>query len=685
MDDDLRWVISDVLANRHEWWVPGKIVDARGRLAQYWRQPGATRDLLMLDIALDDWFRTQFEKADVRSLDGDAVMEMVRLSLRNTLLSAESDDLGKCLAQWDALASSSERWSQDWSLRALAAVQRTQLSLAAFGDSIYTQCQPVAEAFQAKCGLDGAFVANFGEEVVRGLPAFALSGLLQALEPGVRAAAGVSPWQLSSAGVPPFGARLLAVPSLADVQGTSYGEPTLLLAEHVGGMEDIPTGVVGVLTRSLTDVLSHVAIRARCARALLATCHDEADWGALSALAAGGGATGTGVVVDVSASGAVVVEAGSAPGAGGNGNGNGAPAPGELRLDPVTMSHDGFPWALPESAFEAGRVGKKSLNLKTLRERLAGGGGAPAVPACAALPYGTFERVLGANPGAAAELDGVLRSLEGLGGGGGPLPMDQVGAQLARARAVVESQLTAPPGFMDEVANVAAGAGVIASPAAWAAGPGRDAAWAAICGVWASKWTDRAWLSRRQRGVRDDELRMSVLLQQVVPARYAFVLHTADPLTADGTTSVGELVLGMGEALVGAHPGRALSFSAPADRPGEAAVTGYPSKRVSLHAPPAGTCIARSDANGEDLAGFAGAGLYDSVPFEPFSERPADYASEPLLHDGGARAGLLASLVTLGSTVKGAFDGAHQDVEGVVDDAGKVYVVQARPQVMHSR
>jgi hypothetical protein len=36
-----------------------------------------------------------------------------------------------------------------------------------------------------------------------------------------------------------------------------------VVAGQVGGMEDIPEGVVGVLSGSTTDVLSHVAIRAR--------------------------------------------------------------------------------------------------------------------------------------------------------------------------------------------------------------------------------------------------------------------------------------------------------------------------------------------------------------------------------------------------------------------------------------
>ena len=49
---------------------------------------------------------------------------------------------------------------------------------------------------------------------------------------------------------------------------------------------------------------------------------------------------------------------------------------------------------------------------------------------------------------------------------------------------------------------------------------------------------------------------------QVVPAEYAFVLHTANPITGAKGEIFGELVQGMGEALVGNHPGRALSFKA---------------------------------------------------------------------------------------------------------------------------
>lgn len=44
-------------------------------------------------------------------------------------------------------------------------------------------------------------------------------------------------------------------------------------------------GITAVLTSSATDVLSHVAIRARSQGVLLATCFDEAELESISALA----------------------------------------------------------------------------------------------------------------------------------------------------------------------------------------------------------------------------------------------------------------------------------------------------------------------------------------------------------------------------------------------------------------
>src|SRR5262249_12302338 len=87
-----------------------------------------------------------------------------------------------------------------------------------------------------------------------------------------------------------------------------------------------------------------------------------------------------------------------------------------------------------------------------------------------------------------------------------------------------------------------------------------EEAWPAVCRVWASKWNERAYFSRRDRGTPHDSLRMAVLVQQVVEADYAYVIHTVNPITGKRGEVFAEVVLGLGETLVGNYPGGALAF-----------------------------------------------------------------------------------------------------------------------------
>jgi hypothetical protein len=65
-------------------------------------------------------------------------------------------------------------------------------------------------------------------------------------------------------------------------------------------------------------------------------------------------------------------------------------------------------------------------------------------------------------------------------------------------------------------------------------------------------------------------------------------------------------------------------------------ILSLPSKRVALLASD-GSFIARSDSNGEDQEGFAGAGLYDSIPVPEASEHLLDYTTEKLYWDKEVR------------------------------------------------
>jgi alpha-glucan,water dikinase len=179
---------------------------------------------------------------------------------------------------------------------------------------------------------------------------------------------------------------------------------------------------------------------------------------------------------------------------------------------------------------------------------------------------------------------------------------------------------------------------------------------------------------------------MSVLLQELIPAQYSFVLHTSDPITGAPGCVHGELVLGMGEALVGNFPGRALSF---AQNDASIDITTYPSKTHALYCDREDTggmmlLMARSDSNGEDLQEFAGAGLYSSVPIPitGYTSKSVSYADEQIIWNDEYRQSVIESLISIAQDIEAAC-GSPQDIEGVIDQAGRVHIVQTRPQIIH--
>lgn len=68
---------------------------------------------------------------------------------------------------------------------------------------------------------------------------------------------------------------IVSVNELITTQRKVYRRPTIIIASRVTGNEEIPDGVVAVLTPDMPDVLSHVAIRARNSKAynLFITSH----------------------------------------------------------------------------------------------------------------------------------------------------------------------------------------------------------------------------------------------------------------------------------------------------------------------------------------------------------------------------------------------------------------------------
>jgi alpha-glucan,water dikinase len=79
--------------------------------------------------------------------------------------------------------------------------------------------------------------------------------------------------------------------------------------------------------------------------------------------------------------------------------------------------------------------------------------------------------------------------------------------------------------------------------------------------VWASKYNERAYISTSKIGVKLEDIRMAILVQKIAPADYAFVIHTKNPSNNDENELYAEMVIGMGETLVGKYEGQSLSFT----------------------------------------------------------------------------------------------------------------------------
>ena len=84
--------------------------------------------------------------------------------------------------------------------QASAVVDRMRRAIASTSDTVSNRLMPISSVLGKSFGVEQWYVELFSEEVVRGGPAFAVSLVLSAIEPALRAAAELGAWQLVSPG-----------------------------------------------------------------------------------------------------------------------------------------------------------------------------------------------------------------------------------------------------------------------------------------------------------------------------------------------------------------------------------------------------------------------------------------------------------------------------------------------------
>ncbi|XP_074581889.1 alpha-glucan water dikinase, chloroplastic-like isoform X2 [Curcuma longa] len=613
------------------------------------------KDLIFLDIALDSTVRTAVERGyeELSNAEPEKLIYLIMLLLENLALSTDdNEDLIYCLKGWKHSMEMCKQKDDQWALFAKSFLDRTRLALSSKAEYYHQILQPSAEYLGSLLDVDAGAVSIFTEEIIRAGSAASLSALLQRLDPLLRKVAHLGSWQVISpvevAGYVEIVDELLAV------QNKSYTQSTILVAKHVRGEEEIPDGTVAVLTPDMPDVLSHVSVRARNSKVCFATCFDDnildefrRNAGKLFHLKPTSDDIVYSEIEKTEPEDVGPVQAGD-----------------EQSLPSVTLvrKHFSGKYTISAEEFTNEMVGAKSRNISFLKGKVPSWVG---IPTSVALPFGVFEEVLSNDIN--KEIASQLQSLKE------KLAIGEFNALLDIRKMIL--QLASPIELVQELKGKMQASGM-----PWPGDEGEDRwelAWMAIKRVWASKWNERAYFSTRKVKLDHDYLCMAVLVQEIISADYAFVIHTTNPSSGDSSEIYAEVVKGLGETLVGAYPGRALSFVCNKNNLNSPKVLGFPSKPIGLFIKR--SIIFRSDSNGEDLEGYAGAGLYDSVPMDEEEKVVLDYVADPLIMDKNFRNSLLSSIARAGYAIEELY-GSPQDIEGVVKD-GKIFVVQTRPQM----
>ncbi|PQQ00283.1 alpha-glucan water dikinase 2 isoform X2 [Prunus yedoensis var. nudiflora] len=545
------------------------------------------KDILFLDLALDSAVRTTMERG-LKNLNFaylPEIMFFISLVLENVCLSTvNNEDLIYCTKDWYHICELYKPNDGQWALQTKAILDRLQLVLADRSQCYQKKIQPSAKYLGNLLGVQKSAIDTFSEELIRAGSAAILSALINRFYPILRKVANLGCWQVISP-VDVCGI-VLCVNELRSIQNKVYRKPTILIATRVTGEEEIPDGVVAVLTPDIPDVLSHVSIRARNEKVCFATCFDpnilrdlkSKEGKSISILVKSANI----IIRDISSSNFSFKSFGT-----------------QSNHQGLTLRKKAFcgKYAISVEEFTSEAVGAKSCNLKFLRGK-----------------------------DIAYKISSFYKCVKG--------------GDLSKLQSIQETilRMNAPISLTHELKSKMRSSGI-----PW---PGDDGderwnhAWQAIKKVWASKWNERA-----------------------------FIRDTSEIYT--------EIVKGLGETLVGAYPGRAMSFLTKKSNLSSPIVIGYPSKPIGLYSKK--SIIFRSDSNAEDLEGYAGAGLYDSVIMDKEEKIVLDYSRDRMIIDRAFQISLFSRIAEVGKIVEGLY-GRPQDIEGVVKD-GVIYVVQSRPQI----
>lgn len=495
-------------------------------------------------------------------------------------------------------------------------------------------------------GVADHAIRVFAEADIRSHPVFQLSKLVAMLQKRIRTLASLSPWDVIIPGR--VLGRLIAMARLEDTE--KLGDETIVaLLKKVEGDEEIPRAVGAIIVAENTPHLSHLAVRARQQGVVFVVCEEQKNWARLEDL------TQKKLKLEVSAEAVDFSVSAEVP----SGK-SGVFQEGRSRaVDlPQVELFSGLQW-LPLDQVTPQTGGGKAYGAKRLEELSHSEKTPFKTPPGIVIPFGVMEKSLNSEPKLEKEYQSLVESLN-------HHSREDFDSNLERLRAIIE-QLRVPEAVVSGVKERfserdclmvrsssnsedlqgLAGAGLYES----IGNVGVTDMAQAVRKVWASLWTVRAAISRKNLGIPHEKAHMAVLIQPlVVPDDLSFIMHTVNPTSHNRNEVYVELAVGLGETLA------------------SGAMAGVPF-RITCNKLTGEVCILSFASFSQAVWPDDGGGLIS---------RLVNYTTVEFASSKQFRNRLSARLGAIGRVVEESFD-QPQDIEGLVS-GDVIYLVQSRPQ-----
>lgn len=625
----------------------GMLTELRQALVKYRDAvTGVARQRLHLaDIGLEDYafvltseLANELEPLAITDYWQD-VLSALRYLVANVRLS--QIEAQECAVIESELARWSEAFdpSSDFQLRRLlATLERAQRLGEGYSDKVVGLFADRVSLLGTALGVPQHAIEVFCEGDIRGNIVFQLSKLVDMARTALRTALGLPPWETLVAGEG-YG-RLVRTDELAALASPSA--PLIVLLGRADGDEEIPRQVRGILLAHPIPHLSHLGVRARQARVPFVTADARDQLEQFQTL------VNSWVKLSVAAEQLLLERA----------EDNSHPAerlpvaPPALLATTLATELQSLPLPVAET-MTCGAKAAAAGRLLALAEE----SGLFRAPSGRVLPFGVMEGCLSLNPALEARYQRLQQALE-------RASSEEQEQRLGELRALLRT-VPIPDHLFSELGELFAqdrrlavrssangedlkdfaGAGLYDS----VIGVSREGLAEAVRSVWASLWTWRAALSRMACGIAHEQVRMAVLVQEMVRPELSFIMHTADPITGSREQAAVELAVGLGETLASAvQPGSPYRLLCDRKK-GQARLTRLASFSFALR----------------------------PGPQIPTTER-IDYTLVPWSVDAANAEQLGVCLIDIAAFLEARF-GSPQDVEGVIAN-NTVYLVQSRPQ-----